>query len=55
MERQIGRFIADEVLVVFGIVPAVERPGAFAEFAVDVSGFIQRFVLAHDQHRRFDS
>lgn len=36
------------MLVVFRVVTAVESPGSLAIFSVDISGFSQRFVFAHD-------
>ncbi len=42
------------MLVIFGVVAAVEGPGAIAELAVDIAGFVQSFVLAHDQHLGLD-
>src|SRR2546427_6126510 len=37
VERQVGRRVADLVLLVFGIVPAEERPRSLAVVAVDRS------------------
>ena len=41
MEVEVGWWIVDEVLVVFGIVASVECPLSVAECAVYVAGFFE--------------
>ena len=42
VQGQVGGFFAHQVLVVFGVVAAVKRPGALAQRAVQVAGFVRR-------------
>jgi len=38
------------MLVVFWVVPAEKRPSALAKFSMDVSGFVEQRIFAHDQN-----
>ncbi len=54
MHVEFGGRVADDVLVVLGVVAAEEGPEAVAEVAVDVAVLVQGAVVAQDHHRRLD-
>ena len=54
MHVEFGGRVADDVLVVLGVVAAKEGPEAVAEVAVDVAVLVQGAVVAQDHHRRLD-
>lgn len=54
MEVQVGGRVADVVLVVFGVVPGVEREGALAERAVQVLDLVAARRFGHDDHGGLD-
>src|SRR3989475_11209725 len=49
VERQVGRWVADLALLVFGIVPAEERPRSLAVVAVDVLDHGRAFLFGQHQ------
>ena len=54
MQGQVGGLFAHQVLVVFGVVAAVERPGALAQRAVQVAGLAGLLGVAHDYYVGLD-
>ena len=54
MQVEVRFGIIDEMPVIFGIVTAVEGPGALAVGTVNIAGFAGRFVFTEDQHVRLD-
>ena len=54
MEGEVGRRIADEVLVVLGVVAAEERERPPAEVAVDVPRLVLPPYLAEHEHVLLD-
>ena len=54
MQFQDGLRIADPVLIILRIVPAIKGEGAFADVAVNVFNFICTRDFSQDDHALFD-
>ena len=54
MQIQIGGWITYKMLIVFWVVPTIEGPLPFTEFAVHVLRDVKSFVLCQNKHFWFD-
>src|SRR5690606_6899944 len=55
MKVQFCRWVTNGMLIIFRIMTAIKSPSAFAIFAMNVTGFIRRFILTHHQYVRLQS